>query len=237
MKKEPSHRINIESIAFKKIGDIEQFLNSGVREGTLLEFKKQFPSRLEKSISSMANTYGGLILIGVEETATGGAIVPVKGVALEPGLRERVIAIGLNAIYPPIIPDVRVVEFKSDDALENPDRAVVSIRVDESEEGGHAVDGRTAVYIRADNVSDPIRKATIDELEWFQHKREKAIVRKSGYEKTLNVMRRVFSNGCAKDTALGQRSRREDLHSGLFPHFPVLLLPHRRDCMQRHNAC
>jgi predicted HTH transcriptional regulator len=179
MKKEPFHGINIENIAFKSIDDIKQFLDSGVREGTLLEFKEQFPKRLDKAISSMANTYGGLILIGVEETTTGGGVVPIKGVILEPGLRERVIGIGLNAIYPPIIPDVRIVEFKSSDALEHPDRAVVSIRVDESEAGGHAVDGRTAVYIRADNVSDPIKKATVDEQEWFRNKREKSHREKS----------------------------------------------------------
>ena len=85
------------------------------------------------------------------------------------------IEIGINAIYPPVIPEVRVVEFKSSDAVPTPDRAVVVIRVDESEEGGHAADGRTAVYIRADNVSDRMRKATVEEMGWFQHKREKEL--------------------------------------------------------------
>jgi hypothetical protein len=166
-------------LSLQHITDIEQLLNSGVREGTLLEFKEQFPKKLEKVISSMANTYGGLILIGVEETTTGAGVVPVKGVELIPGMRERVIQIGINSIYPPIIPDVRVVDFKSSNTVSNPDRAVVVIRVDESEEGGHAVDDRTAVYIRADNVSDRMRKATIEEIEWFQHKREKSRREKS----------------------------------------------------------
>ncbi len=127
----------------------------------------------------MANTYGGVILIGVQEATTGAGVVPVKGLTLEPGLRERVIQIGVNAIYPPVIPEVRVVEFKSSDTVSEPDRAVVVIRVDESEEGGHAVDGRTAVYVRTDNVSGRMRKATVDELEWFQNKREKSRREKS----------------------------------------------------------
>ena len=42
------------------------------------------------------------------------------------------------------------------------------------EEGGHAVEGRTTVYIRADNVSDPIKKATVEEMEWFERGREKS---------------------------------------------------------------
>ena len=158
--------------------DIEQFLQSGVKEGTLLDFKEQFPSKLEKTISSMANTFGGMILIGVEETSTGGGVTPIKGLPLVPGLRERVIQIGINSIYPPLIPEVRVVDFKSDPALSESDKAVVVIRVNESEEGGHAVDQRTTVYVRADNVSDWMRKATVEESEWFHQKRQKSLTEK-----------------------------------------------------------
>lgn len=162
-----------------KIQDIEQFLQSGVRERTIVEFKEQFPNKLEKFIASMANTFGGIILIGVEETATGEGKLPIKGLPLDAGLRERVIQIGLDAIYPPLIPEVRVVEFKSDTALAQDDRAVVVIRVHESEEGGHAVDQRTAVYVRVDNVSDRIRKATVEEIEWFSNKRQKSLAEKN----------------------------------------------------------
>jgi hypothetical protein len=157
-----------------KIHHIEQFLQSGVKEGTLLDFKEQFPNRLEKTISSMANTFGGMVLIGVEETTTGGGIVPIKGLPLGTGLRERVIQIGINAIYPPLIPEVGVVEFKSNPALSTPDKAVVVIRVHESDQG-YAVDDRSTIYIRAENVSGWMRKATIDEAEWFSQKREKSV--------------------------------------------------------------
>jgi hypothetical protein len=168
--------IPIEKIT---IQDIERFLQSGVREKTLFELKRQFPNKLEKVIASMANTFGGMILIGVEETATGEGIVPIMGVPLEPGLRERVIQIGLDGIYPPLIPDVRVVDFKSDPALEKSDRAVIVIHVQESEIGGHAVDHRTTVYVRVDNVSDWMRKATVEESEWFREKRHKSLAEKA----------------------------------------------------------
>ena len=160
------------------IQNIEDFLKSGAREGTLLEFKEQFPNKLEKTISSMANTFGGMILIGVEETTTGGGVVPIKGLSLGPGVRERVIQIGINSIYPPLIPEVSVIEFKSDPTLAAADRAVVAIRVHESEQG-HAVDDRSTVYIRANNVSDRMRKATIEEVEWFSQKKQKSIALKN----------------------------------------------------------
>jgi hypothetical protein len=167
--------IPIEKIT---IQDIEQFLQSGVKEGTLLDFKEQFPNKLEKTIAAMANTFGGIVLIGVEETATGGGTVPIKGLPLAPGLRERVIQIGINSIYPPLIPEVHVVDFKSDHSLSEPDRAVVVIRVHESDEGCHAVDQRTTVYVRADNVSDWMRKATIEESDWLNQKRHKSLIEK-----------------------------------------------------------
>lgn len=157
-----------------KIHHIEQFLQAGAKEGTLLDYKEQFPNKLEKTISSMANTFGGMILIGVEETPTGGGGVPIKGIPFGPGLRERVIQIGISSIYPPLIPEVTVVEFKSDPALADPDKAVVAIRVHESEQG-YAVDDRSTIYIRADNVSDRMRKATVEEAEWFSQKRQKSV--------------------------------------------------------------
>jgi hypothetical protein len=117
-----------------------------------------------------------MILVGVDEDpTTGAAVVPICGIALKPGLRERVIQKASDAIYPPIIPEVRVVEFKSDQSAASPDRAVVVIRVPESDLGSHAVENRRTVYLRIDNTSDPIRKASIEELEWFRNKREPAM--------------------------------------------------------------
>jgi hypothetical protein len=162
----------IDRITF---ADVDAFCRSGVRESILLDFKKDFPSRLEKTIAAFSNTYGGIILIGVDETPNGEPILPICGVQLTSGLRERVIQIGLDAVYPPMIPEVRVVEFRSSEGLDQCDRAVVVVRVHESAMGGHAVDQRTTVYLRVDNVSDPYRKATVGELEWFINKREKAI--------------------------------------------------------------
>lgn len=158
--------------------DVDAFCQSGVREGILLDFKKDFPAKLEKTIAAFANTYGGIVLIGVDETPSGAPALPIAGVQLKPGLRERVIQIGLDAVYPPVIPEVKIVDFKSDPSLSQSDRAVVIVRVHESETGEHAVDQRTTVYLRVENVSDPYRKATVDEREWFINKRQRALEEK-----------------------------------------------------------
>jgi hypothetical protein len=150
------------------------FLEAGAREGFALDFKRDFPTNLEKSLAAFANTYGGLILIGIEETTVGAPQLPVRGVDLKSGLRERVLQIGLDAVYPPILPEIHVIEFKSDESLPEPDKAVVVVRVHESENAPHAVENRTTVYLRADNVSDRYRKATIGELEWLINKRQRS---------------------------------------------------------------
>jgi hypothetical protein len=154
--------------------DVNNFCQARPREGLILDYKLDFPRRLDKAIASFANTYGGHVLIGVDETATGEPVLPIVGIPLQEGLRERVVAIALDAIYPPVYPEVRVVEFRSADAAA-PDRAVIVIRVHESD-AAHAVDGGRSVYLRADNISDQFtRQATIEEMEWLLNKRKKPL--------------------------------------------------------------
>jgi len=167
--------IPIDALTFQ---DVNNFCQTRAREGLVLDYKVDFPTRLEKTIASFANTYGGHILIGVEETSTGEPVLPIVGVALQPGLRERVVATALQAISPPIYPEVRVVEFQSPGATNN-DRAVIVVRVHESEDGAHAVDGGTSVYLRVDNISNHFtRKATIEEVGWLINKRQKSLALK-----------------------------------------------------------
>lgn len=154
---------------------IQNFCQAQPREGMNLDYKLDFPKRLDKTIAAFANTYGGHILIGVDETATGTPVLPIAGVPLVGGLRERVIATALDAIYPPVNPEVKVVEFRSPGAA-SADRAIVVTRVHESDESAHAVDGGKTVYLRVDSISDHfVRQATISEVEWLLNKRQRAL--------------------------------------------------------------
>jgi hypothetical protein len=167
--------IPIDALTFQ---DVNTFCQTHAREGLVLDYKVDFPKHLEKTVASFANTYGGHILIGVGETSTGEPVLPIVGVALQPGLRERVVATALQAIDPPTYPEVRVVEFQSPGAVNN-DRAVIVVHVHQSEDGAHAVDGGTSVYLRVDNISNHFtRKATIEEVGWLINKRQKSLALK-----------------------------------------------------------
>ncbi len=155
--------------------NIEEFCRALPREGITIDYKVDFPRRLDKVLASFANTFGGHILIGVDETTVGEPVLPLVGIPLQPGLRERVVAIALDAITPPVFPEVRVIEFQSPGASV-PDRAVIIIRVHESDASAHSVDGGNSVYLRVDNISDQFtRQATTEEIEWLLNKRKKSI--------------------------------------------------------------
>jgi hypothetical protein len=69
-----------------------------------------------------------------------------------------------------MIPEVAAYELSS-----APGRAVVVIRVSESDRTPHAVDGRRKIYVRVDSQTQPhlCRLATLDEIEWLMSNREK----------------------------------------------------------------
>jgi hypothetical protein len=180
--------IPIDSLTFEQV---DNFCRARPREGLILDYKLDFPKRLDKTIASFANTYGGHVLIGIGETPTGEPVLPIAGVPLHAGLRERVVATALDATYPPIYPEVKVIEFPSPGAT-SPDRAVIVIRVHESDASAHAVDGGKSVYLRVDNISDHFtRLATVEEIEWLLNKRRKPLQLK---ERLLSEARRRASN-------------------------------------------
>ncbi len=177
----------LEEITYEKI---KRFCEEQNPEGETIEYKEAFPSdnwKLAKSISAMANTYGGIILIGVKADQTKNVpILPIEGIALTKGLEERVTSICLRNIIHPYFPQVKVCDFKND---KGKDRAVVFIRVLESDQTPHAINNNTDVYFRIKSQNEPFRKATIDEIEWLKNKREKAI----DLRETIHVANKHYS--------------------------------------------
>jgi predicted HTH transcriptional regulator len=189
--------------------DLNTFLSTGVRENFILDFKRDFPKNLEKTLAAFANTYGGTILIGVDETPAGSAVLPVHGLDFRPGLRERVLQMALDNIYPPLVPDVHVIPIKSSATIADADRAVIVVRVHESDDAPHAVEERTAVYLRVDNISDRFeRKATIGEIEWLTNKREKSVAKRRACSGMSKCTRASTESGEGAATPARSHSKR-----------------------------
>lgn len=125
----------------KTYADVDAFLKESIPEGPRLDYKREVPDRIERTISAMANSEGGLIVIGVdEERATRTPKLPPDGITLA-GQAERVQAKAYQAIHEPITAlDFGTYPF--------PDgkRGVLVVRVHPSERAPHAVDqGRTVL--------------------------------------------------------------------------------------------
>jgi hypothetical protein len=148
--------------------DVEGFCQQKTPEGAVLDYKEDFPNNLEKTLAAMANTLGGIILIGVEEDTENRPVVPVKGIEFKRGLSERVVNIILGNITPPFIPEVTVASDV------NQKRALIIIRIAQSHQTPHAISGNTQVYLRTGNRNKPEELASVDHVEWLMDGRKKA---------------------------------------------------------------
>ncbi|MBI3001380.1 MAG: ATP-binding protein [Deltaproteobacteria bacterium] len=148
--------------------DVEAFCQERTPEGAVLDYKEDFPNNLERSLAAMANTLGGLVLIGIEEDKENRPIIPVKGIEFKRGLAERVTNIILSNITPPFIPEIAV---PSDATKE---RALVVIRIAQSHQTPHAIAANTQVYLRTGNRNKPEELATIPQIEWLMDGRRKS---------------------------------------------------------------
>lgn len=153
-------------------GDIVTFCEIGTPESVNLDYKIDFPQgeKLARTVSAFANTFGGVILIGVDEDEFSRPKPPVVGIAFAPKLEERVWSTVIEHIYPPVFPEVHVC------APEN-GRTFVIIRVPQSSTAPHAVRHQTSVYLRTGKISKPEqleRLASLGEVDWLRDRRKRA---------------------------------------------------------------
>ena len=168
---------------------VNAFCDEQIEENSRLEYKKAFSSKDEKKqiakeISAFANTHGGIILVGVGEKDRKPKL-PIDGIAYIEGLNEKVTSIALKNIYPPVFPEATVCRFGNDH-----EKAVVVIRVQESDETPHTVENTTGIYVRVDSQNEP-QRARYEEIEWLINRREKAVENR---ERLLRRAKERFDN-------------------------------------------
>src|ERR1700690_200309 len=159
------YRKQIEQITWD---EIETFCQQGIAEGAYLDYKADFPENLYKTIAAMANTFGGIVIIGVGEDKDNKPVVPLTGIEFKKGLSERVMNIILTNITPPVFPEIQ--PCPSADG----EKALVLIRIPQSHQGPHAVMKNTKVYLRTGNRNNPEELADIDRILWLVDHRRKS---------------------------------------------------------------
>ncbi len=141
-------------------GTIQKFCDQKIPEGQKIEYKASFPEgiKLERSICALGNTLGGIIFIGVKADKKTNIPKAVPGITLEEGLEEKIINKCLSWINPPLIPEVKVCAFDSDN------KAVIFIRVPKSIHAPHEIMRKNEILIRVHNRIAPANLNTIEQL-------------------------------------------------------------------------
>ena len=89
----------IDEITFE---DVESFCQEWA-EGIRVEYKREIRvnTHIPKIVSSFANTYGGIFLIGVEADQTKNEVIfPIQGIPQRNGIEEQIQQSALTGIYP-----------------------------------------------------------------------------------------------------------------------------------------
>lgn len=158
----------------KTYADVDAFLKESIPEGLRLDYKLKVPKDIERTIAAMANSEGGVIVIGVdEERPTRKPQLPPVGIELA-GQAERIQAKAYQAIHEPITAlDIGAIPFPDD-----VERGVLVVRVHPSERAPHAVDqGRTIlrrVGAQAMKESGDLDdRMDLDRIGWLFERRQR----------------------------------------------------------------
>lgn len=198
---------NINEITFK---DITNFCEQQVVENLYLDYKEDInPKSLPKTISAMANTFGGIIIIGIKDEDSKPKL-PIDGIPFYEGVREQINNLILSNITPPIFPEVQV--CKSDDNL----NMLIIVRIPQSNTTPHAIMKNTRVYVRTYVSNEPTEDlAPLDKIEWLKDRRNKSVdLRKSFY----NGAQERYSTLCKQNKLTQEISQMYIGCSPLFPH-------------------
>ena len=153
-----------------EFADIDEFCHK-FPEGVRAEYKREVTA-IPKIVSSFANTLGGIFLIGVETDDNNEVVFPIQGMANRRGIEEQISESAFSGIYPPVIPEVKIVS----NVPTRPDNVVAVVRVSESLQAPHAIENTTKVYIRVGSTTQPYKGpqlADIDRIEYMLKQREK----------------------------------------------------------------
>lgn len=174
--------------------DVVSFCKLGISESINLDYKENFTEKLEKTISSFANSNGGLIIIGIKDENSKPK-EPFTGLDFVRGMEERIWSIILDNIYPPLFPEVFICP-----PVNNKTFAI--IRVQESESTPYAIFNNTKVYIRTGNITKLEDLATINQIGWLLDKRKKSVEFKESIEKRAELRCENLTGGLSSYESL-----------------------------------
>ncbi len=186
--------------------DLVDLLQESAVEGIRLEFKSDIPDKAEtvKKLSSFANTFGGLMVIGAKANSSDGRLQDLPGVDEQPGYKQKIVQWCFDGTTPPL-----VVEVSDPIAARGRNGKVCYvIRVAESDVAPHFMNGRKGVWVRSDEFSQRYEPqlATENEIRHLLDRRRLVIERRADL---LRRSRRRFETALIRRTPEGEEASRD----------------------------
>lgn len=150
------------SISELTTADVEEFC-ARFREGVRVEYKSTFDasvkSKIPRVVSSFANSYGGILVIGVN-AQNGTPQEPFEGIEFEDREpRLTVENICRDRIFPEVVLYQKLVPSRV------AGQSFLVIQVNESAKAPHAIENSTQVYVRSGDSANPTKLADMQLLE------------------------------------------------------------------------
>lgn len=148
--------------------DIVEFCNQREAEGATLDYKEDIPRDIEKTVAAMANTLGGIIVVGVAEDDEAKPVLPATGMMMRRGLVEQITSKCVDNITPPVVPEAHLVRNDTGDM------AFVVLRISQSRDAPHAINNNTRVYVRTGRQNSQDELASLDRVLWLLDRRKQS---------------------------------------------------------------
>jgi len=160
------------------------------RESLFFERKAAVsPASLAKSCAAFANTFGGLLVVGIEDATDD--LVGIEPVA-EPQVWVKDVLRGHLLPLPP---------FRARALSVGPDRALLLVLVEESSATPHLLTRHGAIYVRNPGSSDPVPISDQSRLLELTRRGEEARAR--AWNNALNAAARSSISGRLEDVLVG----------------------------------
>lgn len=201
--------------------DLQELLDDGAVENARLEFKLEVPNKDEtlKKVSSFANTFGGLMVVGAKANCTDGRIEGLPGIDVQAGYKQKIVQWCFDGASPPLTAEVS-------DPIPTPaanGKVCYVVYTAESDVAPHFLNGRKGVWLRTDEFSSRFEARLADERE-LRHlfdRRRLILERRAGL---LERARTRYDNyGAKMQTGLsGIRNKTGSfLELSIVPRFPA----------------
>lgn len=150
-----------KSIFELSFDDIVKFCEAGHSEGLTLDYKLADSKSIARVACAFANTFGGIILVGVAEKNEKPA-PPFEGISNIEDVKKSIVDTILSSIYPSVTPRVHVANNAATG------KGFLIVEIERSIAAPHAYENRSIYRRFADRNNPNKQKTQLSELEWIE---------------------------------------------------------------------